>query len=97
MKVRWLAEAKTELEEAALYYGNIDDDLGERFVTAADVAVAELKANPRLSRKFDGQARKVRLKRFPYAVIYWIDQDTLHIVCVMHLHQEPGYWRKRLE
>ena len=96
MKIQWHDEAVAELEAAALYYGDIDDDLGERFVAAADVAVAELKASPRQPRKFDGEARKVRLKRFPYAVIYWLDNDTLHIVSVMHLHREPGYWKHRL-
>ena len=96
MKLQWHYEAAAEMDEAALYYGAIDDELGERFVTAAEVAVAELKADPKRPRKFDGEARKVRLKRFPYAVIYWTDKDTLHIVSVMHLHREPGYWKHRL-
>lgn len=96
MKLKWHAEAAAELDEAALYYGNIDDDLGERFVAAAEVAAAEMKANPKLSRNFDGQARTVRFKTFPYAVIYWIDTHTLHIVAIMHLHREPGYWRHRM-
>jgi len=96
MKIQWHDEAVAELEDAALYYGVIDEDLGERFVTAAEVAVAELKARPVQPRKFEGEARKVRLKRFPYAVIYWIEKDTLHIVSVMHLHREPGYWKHRL-
>jgi len=96
MKLKWHAGATAELHEAALYYGNIDDDLGERFVAAAEVAVAEIKANPKLSRTFDGQARKVRFKTFPYAVIYWIDTNILHIVAIMHLHREPGYWRNRM-
>lgn len=96
MKIQWHNEAVAELEEAALYYGDIDEDLGERFVTAAEVAVAELKARPVQPRKFEGEARKVRLKRFPYAVIYWLEKDTLHIVSVMHLHREPGYWKHRL-
>jgi plasmid stabilization system protein ParE len=96
MKIVWHDEAAAELDDAALYYGAIDDELGERFAMAAEIAVAELKASPRQPRKFDGEARKVRLKRFPYAVIYWIDKDRLHIVGVMHLHREPGYWRHRL-
>jgi len=53
-------------------------------------------ANPTLTRRFDGQARKVRFMRFPYAVIYWIDADTLHIIAIMHLHRAPRYWRNRI-
>ena len=44
-----------------------------------------------------GQARKARLKRFPYAVVYWLDGGTLRIIAIMHLHREPGYWHGRLE
>jgi plasmid stabilization system protein ParE len=96
MKLQWHDEAAAELDEAALHYGAIDEDLGERFVTAAEIAVAALKADPIRPRKFDCAARKVRLKRFPYAVVYWIDENTLHIVSVMHQHREPGYWKHRL-
>ena len=96
MKLRWHVEAAAELDEAALHYGSIDDDLGERFVAAAEVALAEIKANPTLTRRFNGQARKVRFMRFPYAVIYWIDADTLHIIAIMHLHRAPRYWRNRI-
>jgi hypothetical protein len=96
MKIQWHDKAVAELEDAALYYGDIDEVLGERFATAAEVAVAELKARPVQPRKFEGEARKVRLKRFPYAVIYWLEKDTLHLVSVMDLHREPGYWKHRL-
>lgn len=97
MKVVWLGEALRELEEAALYYGDIDNELGERFSSAAEAAVAMIKARPEMSRKFDGEARKVRLESFPYAVVYWLDDDTLRILSVMHLHREPGYWSDRLQ
>ena len=93
MKIKWHDEAVAELDDAALYYGDIDEDLGERFAVATEVAVAELKASPKQPRKFDGEARKLRVKRFPYAVIYWLDKDTLYIVSVMHMHREPGYWK----
>jgi|GEM_PF-2164292 len=30
-----------------------------------------------MRQKFEGQARKARVKRFPYAVVYWVDGGTL--------------------
>jgi len=97
MKIVWFDEALRELEEAALYYGDIDNELGERFSTAAEVAVSMIKARPEMSRKFDGQARKVRIQNFPYAVLYCLDDSALHILSIMHLHREPGYWHGRGE
>lgn len=86
-----------ELEEAALYYGGVDDELGQRFTAASEVAIAEINARPEMRRKFDGEARKARVKRFPYAVVYWVDGGTLKIIAIMHLHRKPGYWHGRLD
>lgn len=96
MNILWHAAAVLELEEAALYYGGVDDELGLRFATAAEVALAEIKARPEMRRKFDGEVRKTRLKRFPYALVYWVDSGNLRIIALMHLHREPGYWHARL-
>jgi hypothetical protein len=65
MKVAWHDAAVSEFGEAALHYGAIDDELGERFASATEVAVAQIKARPAQARKFDGLARKVRVRRFP--------------------------------
>jgi plasmid stabilization system protein ParE len=97
MNILWHDAAVFELEEAALYYGGIDDELGQRFTAAAEVVIAEINARPEMMRKFDGEARKARLKRFPYAMVYWIDGGKHRIIAVMHLHREPGYWHERME
>jgi toxin ParE1/3/4 len=97
MNILWHDAAVFELEEAALYYGGVDDELGLRFTAAAEVAVAEIKARPEMRRKFDGEARKARVKRFPYAVVYSVDGVMLRILAVMHLHRKPGYWHGRLD
>lgn len=96
MSLIWNDYARLEFIEAAGYYGHIDLDLGERFVSAVEAAVAQLRASPQMARQFDGEARKVRLERFPYAVIYEVEDQRIHIIAVMHLHREPGYWHERL-
>lgn len=95
MNILWHDSAVFELEEAALYYGGVDDELGLRFIAAAELAITQIKIWPQMSREFDGEARKARLKGFPYAVVYSIHGDTLRIIAVMHLHREPGYWHER--
>ncbi|MBB5036402.1 type II toxin-antitoxin system RelE/ParE family toxin [Prosthecobacter dejongeii] len=97
MTILWHGDAVRELEEAALYYRGIHEELGQKFVSTTEVVLAEIQARPVMRRKFDGEAQKARLKRFPYAVVYWVDQAELHIIAVMHLHREPGYWHGRLD
>ena len=52
---------------------------------------------PHLFRMYDPPARRHFIDRFPYGVIYLVEPDHIWIVVMMHLHREPGYWRKRIE
>jgi len=97
MSLIWNERARLELLDATRYYGLIDDELGGRFSAAMEAAIMRLLNNPRMHRRFDGEMRKVRVERFPYAVVYHIEEKGLHIVAVMHLHREPGYWRGRVK
>jgi len=96
MNLVWNDCARLELLEAASYYGHIDDDLAGRFAAAVEEAIMRLSNNPRMHRRFEGEMRKVRVARFPYAIVYRIENSVLHLVAVMHLHREPGYWHGRL-
>lgn len=91
MTLIWNDSARLEFIEAARYYGFIDPDLGERFVTGVEAGIVRLRNHPDMFRRFDGEMRKVRVERFPYAIIYQIEEHSIHIVAVMHLHREPGY------
>lgn len=42
MKVRVHPEARVEFKEAALYYGQIEEGLGVRFVEAVDLAIQSI-------------------------------------------------------
>lgn len=97
MSLIWNDSARLELLEAASYYGHIDDELGGRFAASVEAALLRLRSNPRMHRRFDGEIRKVRLERFPYAVLYRIEETELHVLALMHLHREPGYWHGRVD
>lgn len=45
----------------------------------------------------DSQARRCLIHRFPYGVIYALDEEETEILilAVMHLHREPGCWSER--
>jgi toxin ParE1/3/4 len=97
MAVSWHADAGAEFAEAAAYYEEQDDGLGERFIAHADAAVAKLLSAPLIPRCVDGECRKVRLEKFPYAVIYRVGREAVQIIAVMHMSRRPGYWEDRLK
>ena len=36
------------------------------------------------------------MTRFPYGVMYGIDEDTIIVIAVAHLHRDPRYWIDRI-
>lgn len=53
-------------------------------------------AYPHAWHSLDQGIRRCRTNRFPYAVIYTLEAETVLIISVMHLHRHPDTWRKNL-
>jgi hypothetical protein len=41
--------------------------------------------------------RRCRLNRFPYGLIYAVENGNILVLAVAHLHRKPSYWRDRLK
>ncbi len=90
-------EARSELSEAVDWYRSQHPDFGNRFLRAFLEAVNKLVENPYLFQRLDDDIRRVRLKDFPYNLLYFIQEDRVVIVACAHAKRRPGYWRDRLE
>ena len=95
MNLRWEDAAKIELREAAGHYQFEEPGLEESFVQKVEAAAARIVSDPLVAREFDSPYRKVVTERFPYQLIYYIVEDTVWIVAVMHQSRRPGYWKDR--
>ncbi len=71
--------------------------LGYQFAIEIVAAVERIKANPGMWPVLDHQIRRCLVHRFPYGVIYSVDEQRSRvlILAVMHLHRQPGYWSER--
>lgn len=97
MTLIWNREAEDEFIDAADYYEAQDDGLGERFIMYIQAAVARVFDNPFMASCFDGECRKVKAGKFPYLVIYYLEDERIHIVSVMHTSRRPDRWKSRLK
>ena len=95
MRLTYKAEARVELWEAALYYERRETGLGTAFLDEVGRALNDLLLDPLRWRKSSGQFRRCLLKRFPYAIIYTVENDQVSLFAFAHLHRRPGYWRSR--
>ena len=96
MRVRLLTIAKQELDDAVAWYDERTPGLGREFLDEIDRAVRRAAAFPMSCTEMEPDVRPCLLARFPYGLIFGVDQETLVIVAVAHLHREPRYWVTRL-
>jgi plasmid stabilization system protein ParE len=97
MLVIWNDEALTEANAATLYYREKQAELGQRFVDAVEDAAAKIAHRPLLYRKLAGDVRKCKLPHFPFGIVYSVREEAIYIIAVMHMRQEPGYWKHRVK
>ena len=88
--------AEEELIEAACYYEERSDGLGQRFLSEVQEHIKEIVEHPDMFPLFRGEVRRKSLDHFPYNLLYVIEASGLKIVAVMHQKRRPNYWISRL-
>lgn len=97
MTVRLLEIARQELDEAISHYNGESPGLGDAFLLEALAAIDRIRRFPNAWHPLGDGIRRCRLRRFPYGLIYALDQSDILILAVAHAHREPGYWRDRIK
>lgn len=97
MKIRFLAPAWQELDDAVIWYNEQADGLGQEFLDELDRAIRRSVAYPLSCPEIEPGLRRCLLARFPYGLVYGLDGDTVVVVAVAHLHREPRYWSDRMK
>ncbi|MEB3230398.1 MAG: type II toxin-antitoxin system RelE/ParE family toxin [Leptolyngbyaceae bacterium] len=95
-KYRFLTPAILEVEAAANFYEANRPELGREFLDEIDATIQRIVQNPSAWKILDGQIRRCRLRRFPYGIVYTIEEELVIIISVMHLHRYPSSWRDNL-
>jgi hypothetical protein len=69
---------------------------GFEFLDELDRVVRLIRTFPLVALEIEPEIRRSLLARFPYALVYGIDDQTLVVIAVMHTHRQPRYWIDRL-
>lgn len=88
-------EALAELLHAKRWYNTQSNGLGSEFISEIENALKYIQEKPGAWGPFTEKGRRFLIHRFPFAIIYQINNDKLRILAVMHLRRKPGYWMKR--
>lgn len=82
-------EAETDLANARAWYDLQRMGLGDEFLECVDEAFDSLRRTPDLFARVFDELRLVRVRRFPYLVVYRIDDDQITVVAVYHSRRDP--------
>ena len=85
-----------EVNEAFDWYESKSVGLGEDFLHELDEAFSVIQNMPRSWPIISNEFRRYLLKRFPFGVIYSLEDNYIYVVAVMHLSRKPDYWIKRI-
>ncbi len=91
----FLPAAEAELREAAQFYERRCPRLGHDFFDEVERVVASIVEQPYSGVRISRNIRRRILRRFPFGVLYSVEQDGILVVAVMHLRRRPGYWKVR--
>lgn len=91
---RLLDSAADELKESAEYYEGCSEGLGDEFLDTFENAMDLILKFPEAWGIMDQHFRRFLLRRFPFGIIYRLENDTVIVVSVFHLSRKPGSWRK---
>jgi plasmid stabilization system protein ParE len=87
--------AENDISDIVFWYENQVPGLGNRFITSLDATFHSIKRNPQIYPKIYKEFRRALLPRFPYAVFYIIEKNSVIVLAVMHGKREPKTWQKR--
>ena len=95
MKIFILSVAEKELTDAVEYYNDQCPGLGYEFAAEVKRALDRIALFPEVWQIFSNRSRRCLLDRFPYGVLYRVDNDTIRVGALIHLRRDQNHWHKR--
>ena len=96
LRVVFRRAAKSELEDAAVWYDEQRFGLGEEFIIEIEQADANAAAAPQRYPFVFGDIRRIVARRFPFSIYFRIRSDALVVLAVFHGRRNPAIWQRRV-
>ena len=88
-------EAENDLKEAFSWYEDNRTGLGYDFLLQVDAGINFINRNPEIHPIEYRGARKHLIKRFPYKIIYLVEEERIIVLAVLHSKRSPDLMKKR--
>ncbi len=89
-------EAEDDLRDAFLWYEDKRTGLGYDFLLQVDAGICFINRNPEIHPAEYKGTRKHIIKRFPYKIFYFVEDEKIIIFGVIHSKRRPGLIKTRI-
>ncbi|HET8782371.1 MAG TPA: type II toxin-antitoxin system RelE/ParE family toxin [Pyrinomonadaceae bacterium] len=96
MNVRFLTLAQQDIADTVLWFEETQPGTSVDFLAALDQSVRLIAAYPFVGEEIEPEIRRCLFNRFPYALIYGIEDQTIIVIAVAHTRRDPHYWMDRV-
>ena len=95
-EVQFRKAALAEVRESYHWYETQRQGLGEEFILCLEEAIERISRNPESYPFVHKNIRRIIVRRFPYGVFYFTEQNKMVIIAVFHAKRNPKKWKNRL-
>ena len=92
-----LDEAESDLIDSLEWYRSQGgSELSQRFFDAYYQTRKRILTHPETASFLYSYFRSLRIKKFPYKIIYTIEGNTILIIAIAHDKRNPDFWKGRV-
>jgi len=88
-------EARLDILAAKEWYEDRARGMGHEFVRAVDAAASGITRFPLAFPRVHGDIRKAVLRRFPYSLLFLVEEEDIVVLGCFHHRQDPHTWTDR--
>jgi len=97
MKILFLELAEQELYASQEYYEEQQTHLGNKFKSEVYNSLKRIQKFPNMFVKVKKDIRKCIINKFPFNILYSIEDDYILVIAIAHHHRYPDYWTDRIK
>lgn len=86
--------AEIDATNAANWYNDKREGLGEEFLLALEAKIYAIQRNPNQFQVIYKGIRRALTERFPYGIFYICENETICILAIIHSSRNPKSWNK---
>ena len=92
---RILSLAANEILEAAVWYDDQRDGLGDELILNFEASLNTILRNPFAYQLRFKDLRLVNISRFPFQIIYYVEKNLVTVIAFHHSKKSTRHWSRR--